>query len=126
VQVPVPQLAHPLVLPVHAVPQHTLPTQNPAEHSLPVEHAAPVRLLKLAVTVAVAVTVRLHGELLVGVQPDHEAKAPVPEAVAASVTTVPWFTSAEQVAPQLIPMPGVVDTTLPVPVGPPSVTASRY
>jgi hypothetical protein len=86
-QVPVAQFA--LQGPAHAVPQHTLPTQNPFSHSLPVEHVAPVRLLNVAVTVAAAVTVRLHGELLVGVQPDHEKKVPVLEAVAASVTTVP-------------------------------------
>jgi hypothetical protein len=83
-QVPVPQFA--LQLPVHAVAQHT---QNPSEHSLPVEHAAPVRLLNVAVTEAAAVTVTLHGELLVGVQPDQDTKVPVPEAVAASVTAVP-------------------------------------
>lgn len=86
-QVPVPQFA--LQGPVHAVAQHTLPTQNPFSHSVPVEHVPPVRLLNVAVTEAAAVTVRLHGELLVGVQPDHDTKMPVPEAVAASVTTVP-------------------------------------
>ena len=112
---------------MQAVAQHTLLTQNsPVEQSSPTEHAAPCRLLNVAVTEVAAVTVRLHGELVVGVQPDHDAKAPVPEAVAASVTTVPWFTSAEQLAPQLIPTPGVVDSTLPAPVGPASVTASRY
>jgi hypothetical protein len=124
-QVPVPQFA--LQTPVHADAQHTLPTQNPVEHSPALEHVAPCRLLKLAVTEAADVTVRLHGELLVGVQPDHDTKVPVPEAVAASVTTVPWLTSAEQEVPQLIPRPiGLVDTTLPVPVGPPSATWSRY
>jgi hypothetical protein len=86
-QVPVWQFA--LQVPVHCVPQHTLPTHHPVEHSPPVEHIAPCRLLNVAVTEAAAVTVRLHGELLVGVQPDHETKVPVPEAVAASATTVP-------------------------------------
>ena len=123
-QVPVAQFA--LQTPVHAVPQHTLPTQNPFSHSLAVEQAAPVRLLKLAVTVVGAVTVKLHGELLVGVQPDHDAKTPVLEAVAVSDTTVPWFTSAEHVLPQLIPTPIVVEVTVPVPAGPGSVTESRY
>lgn len=129
-QEPVWQLAHPVVVPGHVVPQHTLPTQNnPVEQSPVTEHMAPCRLLKLAVTVAAAVTVRLHEEPFGDGQPDHDAKVPVPEAVAASVTTVPWFTCAEQlpVPPQLIPMPcGAVDATLPVPVGPATATWSRY
>ena len=126
-QVPVWQLEHPVPTPAHADAQHTPATQNVVEHSLPAEHVAPTRLLKLAVTVAAAVTVTLHEEPLVDVQPDHDENAPVPEAVAASVTTVPWFTSAEQVPPQLIPRPvGLVDSTLPVPAGPASATWSRY
>jgi hypothetical protein len=112
--------------PVQAVPQQTPPTQKPLEQSLELPQPPPVLVLNVAVTLVAAVTVTLQVAPLTEEQPDQEANTPVADAVAASWTDVPWFTNEEQIAPQEMPIPGVVESRLPAPVGPASATESKY
>ena len=81
----------------------------------------PFLVLNVAVTLTLVVPISTEQVgLLVGVHPVHDWKTPVEVGEATSCTVVPELTTAEQTEPQLIPV--AADTTLPVPIGPLTVT----
>jgi hypothetical protein len=110
-----------LHIPPQAELQHVPATQKPDEQSPGPPQDPPFLVLNEAVTFTLAVPIVTEQvRLPVGVQPLHDWKTPVEVGDAASCTTVPWLTTAEQTVPQLIPIAG--DRTLPAPMGPSTVT----
>jgi hypothetical protein len=81
--------------------------------------------LNVAVTVVAPVTIVVQAVPSTLVHPVHDENDPVADADATNYTVIPGMTSAEQVAPQLMSTPVVVDRTMPVPLGPLVVTERR-
>jgi hypothetical protein len=111
--------------PAQADEQQTFDTQKPFTQSFAWPHAAPLFSLNAAVTVVAEVTTIEQLAWPLEVHPVQFANVALADCEAAKLTDVPWGTSAEQVLPQLMPMPGVVDRTAPAPVGPSIATLSR-